>query len=204
MTLTKLKLLTMLIAFALNASGCQRALVYGDRTGFNLAVRTDPAKADVLGVNAGLQRQVVGFVPPQARNSEGRANSEAVNMISRTDIRRTRAQDGNAFNDNIRIHSAFISGAASTEAKENPGLVSAVTAPPKFVQTDNVTDRAINTKLMNYTNRGNDEVGIYLDMAKALGLRISDRSAPSASAIETIFDPRNAVGNRKIASDLNL
>lgn len=204
MTPTKSKMLTTLVASIVLTSGCQRALVYGDRTGFNLAVRTDPAKADILEVNTGLQREVVGFVPPQAHTADGNADGEAVNMISRTDIRRTRASDGNPFNDNIKIHSAFISGAATVEAPENSKLIRTVIDAPKFVQTADAADRAVNTKLLNFTSQGTEQALRYLGEAKTQGLTISVRSEPIASAFETIVDPRNSVGNRRILSDLNL
>lgn len=183
-------------------TGCDRALVFGDRTGFNLAIRSDTVKGEPLEVNVGLRRQVVGFVPPQGRK-DGRADGEAVNMFARTDIRRTE-KTTSPLDDKILIRSKFASGAAALAAENNPKAAAAIEKAPKFVQTSDPSDQAVNTKLLNYISQGQPQAEKYLDKAKAEGLSVSKRPDAISSAIETVIDPKNTAGNRKILPTLNI
>jgi hypothetical protein len=67
-------------------AGCtwiqDRSLVYGERSGVNIALRSDPAKALPVEVNAGIQRRVTTLVPTISRNQNKRPNDEAVSLVS--------------------------------------------------------------------------------------------------------------------------
>ncbi len=92
-----------------------RALVYGERSGVNIALRSDPAKALPVEVNAGVQRRVTTLVPPKERNSNGRPTDEAVSLVSTFDLTYNNADAQNGlFGGTTRIASIFTSGTAAT------------------------------------------------------------------------------------------
>ncbi|NOD77378.1 MULTISPECIES: hypothetical protein [unclassified Ruegeria] len=103
----------------LSLSNCtdiqDRALVYGERSGVNIALRSDPAKALPVEVNAGVQRRVTTLVPPKARNNNGRPTDEAVSLVSTFDLTYNNADAENGlFGGTTRIASIFSSGTAAT------------------------------------------------------------------------------------------
>ncbi|WP_299894163.1 hypothetical protein [uncultured Ruegeria sp.] len=92
-----------------------RALVYGERSGVNIALRSDPAKALPVEVNAGVQRRVTTLVPPKSRNNNRRPTDEAVSLVSTFDLtyNNADAQKG-LFGGTTRIASIFTTGTAAT------------------------------------------------------------------------------------------
>lgn len=92
-----------------------RALVYGERSGVNIALRSDPAKALPVEVNAGVQRRVTTLVPPKSRNDKRRPTDEAVSLVSTFDLtyNNADAQKG-LFGGTTRIASIFTTGTAAT------------------------------------------------------------------------------------------
>ncbi len=183
--------------------GCDHALVYGDRMGLNLAIRSDPAKATPLEVNTGLQRQVVGFVPAKGQTADGEADGEAVNMVSRFDIKRTPGENG-VFNDTVEIRSSFASGAAAIAAENKPEAVAAITAAPNFIQTNDPVARDVNTKLATYVGQGPVQAQDYLQRARAEGVQIPPGGDANTQALNSIFNPANAAVNLKISKQLKL
>ncbi len=92
-----------------------RALVYGERSGVNIALRSDPAKALPLEVNAGVQRRVTTLVPPKERNDNRRPTDEAVSLVSTFDLTYNNANiEEGLFGGTTRIASIFTSGSAAT------------------------------------------------------------------------------------------
>ena len=100
-------------------SGCERALVFADRTGVNLAVRSDMAEGSPLEVNAGLKRRVVGFVPAKGESEDGRPSGEAVNMVSRFDLKRTKGIRGAVFGQGSDPHQFRIRKARRSKRRQN-------------------------------------------------------------------------------------
>lgn len=185
------------------ASGCDRALVYGDRTGLNLAIRSDPAKASPLEVNTGFQRQVVGFVPAKGKAPNGDPEGEAVNMVSRFDVKRTPGENG-VFNDTVEIRSSFASGAAAIAAEDKPEAVAAITAQPRFVQSSVPSDRDVNSRLIAYVGRGPAQAQDYLNRVRAEGVAATTGADANSQALNAIFDPANRAVNLKVSKQLNL
>lgn len=93
-----------------------RSLVYGERSGVNIALRSDPAKALPVEVNAGVQRRVTTLVPPISRNQNKRPNDEAVSLVSTFDLTYDNADASKGlFGGRTRIASIFTTGSAATE-----------------------------------------------------------------------------------------
>ncbi|MBY6005025.1 hypothetical protein KUV62_13975 [Salipiger bermudensis] len=186
----------------LGISACTEALVYGERTGVNLAIRSDPAEAAPLEVNAGLQRRVVAHVPPSQRDANGRPTGEGVNMFSRFDLQREAGQ--NAFGGNVRIGTSFASGRAATAIAGKPKVVAAVTHAPVFTAVTVPAEVDVSAKLLDYTAANPTNLETYLNLALQHGLSIALGDTSMTRAIGTIVAPENAGGNKRIAEFLKL
>jgi len=171
--------LTLLAASLGLLAACDRGLVYGERTGVNLAVRADPANSAPLEVNAGLQRRVVSSVPPQGQPGGPTAAGEAVNMVSRFDLERAPGQAG-PFSAKVRIGTSFASGAAATAIAGKPEVVRAITKAPDVTLSSAPDEREIVAKLFEFTGRSVANVERYLEVATARGLSIPRRNAHCA------------------------
>lgn len=194
--------LTFLLALPI-VSGCERALVYGDRSGFNLAIRSDPAESAPLEVNAGLQRRVIGFVPASESDQNAPAKGEAVNMFSRFDLKQHR-DSNTVFGGKLTIGTAFASGQAALYVAEKPEVVAAITGSPEFTLTDVPEDRGVANKLYTFASSSADNARKYLELAAARGLIVSPGLTLNAQAVGTITNPKNSEGNKLIANELNL
>lgn len=183
-------------------AACDKALVYGDRTGFNLAIRTDAAEGHPLEVNAGLQRRVVGYVPPRKRDGSGAPVGEAVNMVSKFDLQRTAGATG-GLDDTITIRAAFASGQAAIKAAKEPAAVARIAKGPEITLSADPGDKAVRNKLWRFIVP-EQNLATYLALARQQGLTVADAGTPRDSAMITIGNPANAAGNRRIAAALNL
>ncbi len=196
-----------LLAASLSLIACSNdGLVYGERSGFNLAIRTDTAESAPLEVNAGLQRRVVSFVPPSERDEEGKAKGEGVTMISRFDLRRTPGQAG-PFSDTVRVRTSFLSGQAATRADvATPKVVAEVVKPPSFSLASDDPTSSAQQLLIQYVGADPNSPNIqtYLALADQRGLTIPALPSPSQRALGAITAPSNAAANRQIAIDLGL
>lgn len=127
-------------------SGCadqDRALVYGERSGVNLALRSDPAKALPVEVNAGVQRRVTTLVPATSRDpNTRRPTGEAVSLISSFDLDYTPpAEQSSLFGGRTKIATVFSTGDAATKLGETinqsggsaQGITKVVEANREFV-----------------------------------------------------------------------
>src|SRR4051794_29472119 len=79
------------VAILLLLGGCTDALIYGERTSFNLAISINDDPAIPMSVNAGLHRTVVTYAPPLGGNVQRRdgtviAAGESVAAISKFDL----------------------------------------------------------------------------------------------------------------------
>lgn len=200
----KVKLIktALFLAIATVAFACDRAIVYGDRTGFNLAIRTDVAEGQPVEVNAGLQRRVGGFVPPRKRDENGNAVGEAANLMSRFELTR-KAGEGLGLADTIWINSAFVSGDAAVKASQNADSVASIFSAPGIRVSDAPEDVDAIGKLLNFTAVSEENRQAYLILARARGLKVAPDTDPFA-AQDAILDPANASGNRAIVTALKL
>lgn len=207
----------LVVVIAVAVSGCAQNttqnLVFGERTGLNIGISVDPAKASPLELNTGFRRQVVGIVPASKVDAQGRADGEAANMISHFELEQREANDGNSFDTEIAMRGAFISGQAALElVKDNDStklnnIINKVAASRVSVVTgsDKPIEINIEDALVAHIN-SNPEANApdYLRRAKDGGLIITSHSLPQISAVQTAKDRRNAAGNKKIFDDLNL
>jgi len=69
------------LALLFLVAGCGRTLLFGEREGFNFAIRADSASQPPLEVNFGLDR-TVGTIIPAAAQVDGRPVGEGVNMFA--------------------------------------------------------------------------------------------------------------------------
>ena len=184
-------------------SACDRALVYGERSGLNIAVRADPAEGYPLEVNTGLQRRVVAFVPPGGHDASGAPKGEAVNMLSQFDVRRTKT-DAGPFSSIVTIRSAFASGKAAIAASTNPNAVAAIAGGPSFRLSSDEGLRAVQAKLIQYISQGEAQIDRYLQLAREGNLTISQGGTQATRALGTINASQNTNGNKAIAELLNL
>lgn len=180
-------------------SACTDALVYGDRTGFNLAVRTDATDGHPLEVNAGLQRRIAGFVPAK-QIQDGVATGEAANMMSSQNVARE-AGEGLGLGDTITINNTFVSGPAAVEASGNKESVKAIFNAPGLRVSDKREDVDAMNALLRYTAASEANRADYLQKARVLGLKVGSGDSQTV-AKQAILDPANAAGNRAIAQTL--
>lgn len=139
--------LSCAIASVFALVGCadqDRALVYGERSGVNIALRSDPAKALPLEVNAGVQRRVTTLVPATSRDpNTRRPTGEAVSLVSSFDLNYTPpAEQSSLFGGRTKIATIFTTGDAASKLGETinqsggsaAGLTEAVEANRVFVE----------------------------------------------------------------------
>ena len=127
--LGRLRVLGLLAGFCImGLAACGDTLVYGERTGYNLAIEVNQDPETPVNVNLGLRRTVVSVVPPVATESgqggQSRPKGEAVSMISGfflSDI-----DSENPLQLDLRIRSQFASGNAAVLVSGNPDVVRAI------------------------------------------------------------------------------
>ncbi|HBT02530.1 MAG TPA: hypothetical protein DEB47_22385 [Citreicella sp.] len=189
------------LLFGLGA--CSDGLVYGERSGFNLAIRSDPAASAPIEVNSGLQRRVVVSIPPSGQDAAGRPAGEGVNMFSRFDVRRVAGDGDTDLGGKVRISTSFVSGSAAKAIAAKPEIVGEVIKAPVFTAVTAPAEVEVARRLLDYTaGPGNAER--YLELARAEGLAISPGAEAVTRAVGTVLSPANAAGNRVIAERLNL
>ncbi|MEP5730836.1 MAG: hypothetical protein ABJL67_15870 [Sulfitobacter sp.] len=143
---------------------CTDTLVYGERTGLNIAIRTDAAEGHPLEVNTGLQRRIVGYVPP--RNEAG---GEAVNMISAFNLTREDGEDKNPLNNKVTIETAFASGAAATVVGNDTKSVKAIFNRPGVTASPNIADQQLSPKIITWVGQDEKRARRYLDFLNNSG-----------------------------------
>lgn len=199
------------LACSIALAGCDRALVYGDRSGFNLAIRQDVTEGSPLEVNAGLQRRVISYVPPRGLDANGNPTGEAANMLARYDYKRTPGTlEKGPFSGKFRLSTSFASGTAAKIAANDSKAAAKITQRPayldepdgSFSKVPQENDRQ--TALLKYISQSEGHVRAYLALAQAEGLPASGQQTERTRAQETIFRPENAAGNKRIAAKLNL
>ncbi|CAN0202549.1 unnamed protein product, partial [Chrysoparadoxa australica] len=151
----------------------------------------------------GLQRRVVGSIPPTSRDADGRPTGDAVNMVSRFGVERTPGGTGE-FGATVRISTSFASGGAARAIAGKPEVVRAVTNAPVITLSTDVDKRALDTKLFTFTGQSLENTQRYLNLAEEGGLTPRAGETPVARALDMISNPANATVNAKIAELLNL
>ena len=175
----------------ISLGGCGDTLFYGERTGFNLAIRADAANSTPVEVNAGLRRSVVGVVPPlqhkETEDGSKKPEGEAANMVSRFELLYVEGSLMNSlFGGELVIQSRFASGEAAKNVAEEPGKVGAVIAPSLVRSGDWASEATINT------------VDELIDKASAL----DDRNVIALATNPPVVEPEvDDWVNRKVDAD---
>lgn len=100
----------VLASIALVLAGCGDTLIYGERTGFNMAVSVDATRSLPIEVNIGMRRSVVAAVPPLegTNQADGKPQGDAVNMLSFFDL--GYKEEATGLGGDLTIGTQFISG----------------------------------------------------------------------------------------------
>jgi hypothetical protein len=185
-------------------TGCERTLVFGERTGANLGIKVDAAKSRPIEVNAGVKRDVIGIIPGTRQSAP---KGEAVNLFSRFGLLYEEGEAGRLFDGKWTVRTAFASGAAAVAiagGEQAPAAVAAIVRPIEFTLTDDPIEREAIAALFDYTGQSVANAETYLVLAEARGLAISAGSDPNSQAVGTIANPDNGAGNVSIAQFLEL
>lgn len=183
-------------------AGCSETLTYGERSGFNLSIRSDAAENVPIEVNGGFQRRVVGLIPASGRTQDGRPMGESVNMFSNFDLA-YEENDTSLFGGKLTIGTSFASGKAATELAGNVSVVEQIVKPTNFPISDVPRTREALTKLGDYIVEA-DNRDFYMQIAATRGLRVYSDNDEFTNAINTLDDPSNGSMNVEIAEFLNL
>ena len=178
-------------------AGCTDALVYGERSGLNLALRTEAIEGQPIEANVGLQRRVVGYVPP--RNSEG---GRAVDMIAAFNAKRE-ANTPSIFDDRNTIETAFVSGAAAQVAGNSPDSVAAIFDRPGIQVSSNPSDNTASEKILTWATTDVRALE-YIAFLQAGGAKPADAQNTIITAQQAALDPKNAALNQKFVKQKNL
>ena len=182
---------------AMSLGACNDTLAYGERTGFNLSVRTDAPQGQPLEVNAGLQRRVVGHVPPSSEAGE------AVNMVSAFNLER----EGDAATplaNTLTIETSFASGAAAIKASENTGSVAEIFNLPGVDASPEPADVSATNKILDWLNEDQSRADEYVAFVKANGVQVADGAPAFPTAINMAVDANNAAVNLRFVSEKKL
>jgi hypothetical protein len=112
-------------------AACGDALVYSERTSFDLAsIRLNDDAAQPLGVSLGFNRQVVTVAPPLGgttlENGKPVASGQAVSQFSTFRVEAVPAFVGEPQPTLLAVRSRFASGEAALEIAQAPKVVAAV------------------------------------------------------------------------------
>lgn len=123
---------------ALTLGGCGKTLVFGERSGVNIALRFDTDRPPPVEVNIGLERRVGTIVPPTRYSRNNEPSGDAVSMFSGFQVESfddpisikpasaPKTASG-PFNVDVLIGTQFASGAAAVEiAKGAPEVVASI------------------------------------------------------------------------------
>lgn len=120
------RVVTLLMGFVGCAlvGGCGKTLVFAERDGVNLAIRTGTATTP-LEVNFGLNRTIATIVPP-AGEKDGKPDGDAVSMFAGFQVDNTLDPKKDPLNADLRIDTQFASGSAAREVAGDPSLVAQI------------------------------------------------------------------------------
>jgi hypothetical protein len=159
-------------------AGCNRTLVFGEETGFNMGIFVKPNESTPLQVNFGLDRKVASIVPPKTEPGPQGANGEAVNMFAGFRAAYDTVQKDNVvqpFAGSLRIRTQFASGAAAKAIAADPNTVARVVDVSNSISMPGSLMRDEATK-----NRADVEQRIKL-LAGAQQVRLANNMIPKLS-----------------------
>lgn len=172
--------------------GCGKTLVFGERSGVNIALRVNADRPPPVEVNIGLERQVGAIVPPTRVSRNNDPSGDAVSMFSGfqvesfddpISIKPATAPKTAAgpFNVDVLIGTQFASGAAAVEiAKGDPDVVK------QIVTVGDIPKLAgFSTDLFGAVSKARDGIrALGLEgrrcLAKDLNMKLPARNDPQA------------------------
>lgn len=118
----------IIMAAALN--GCSDALVFGEKSGFNLAINVNDDPSTPIHVNAGFERKVGTVVPPLEVTKDDKGHSaasgEAVSLFSGFQLKYDEPGIPTPFSGKLTIRTQFASGLAAQDISNNQAMVAKV------------------------------------------------------------------------------
>jgi len=194
----------VLMVTATGLAACQPALIYGERTSFNLAaVQVNDNVSEPVRINFGLLRSVATAAPPRGgmagerpvdpksdKNTDRTANGEAVSVLSNFHLEDSGAGSSLPLvSDELTIRTRFASGEAAISVADKPGAVRAIlgvgTVGPVSPEV-----RARQKKLVDCVRKIVDPKQLEV-IAKELGVESTDN--PQADN----FEIRNRIGEKR-------
>ena len=197
----------VLMVTATGLAACQPALIYGERTSFNLAaVQVNDNVSEPVRINFGLLRSVATAAPPRGgmagerpttpvdpksdKKTDGTANGEAVSVLSNFHLEDSGAGSSLPLvSDELTIRTRFASGEAAISVADKPGAVRAIlgvgTVGPVSPEI-----RARQKKLVDCVRKIVDPKQLEV-IAKELGVESTDN--PQADN----FEIRNRIGEKR-------
>ncbi|MEK7994422.1 MAG: hypothetical protein AAB403_11520 [Planctomycetota bacterium] len=112
------------VGVAASVSGCGQTLVFAERDGVNLAIRTGTSTTP-LEVNFGLNRTIATIVPPAGEKS-GKPSGDAVSMFAGFQVDNTLDPEKAPLKADLQIDTQFASGKAATAVAGDPQLVAQI------------------------------------------------------------------------------
>jgi len=207
--------LLSLALLTLALGGCGKTLVFGERSGVNIALRFDTDRPPPVEVNIGLERRVGTIVPPTryARNNE--PSGDAVSMFSGFQVESfdepisiptasVPTSAAGPFNVDVLIGTQFASGAAAVEiAKGDPGVVAAIVKVGSAQSLIPVSVRVASLFDQASVGIGNLTLNGRRCLARALGIPLPANS-DTASDNTVNLELRKNLSTRKNEPDLQV
>lgn len=105
-------------------TGCGKTLVFAERDGVNLAIRSNASSTPPLEVNFGLNRTIATIVPPTGE-SNGKPDGDAVSMFAGFQVDNTIVPT-KPLDADLKISTQFASGKAATTVATQPKVVAQI------------------------------------------------------------------------------
>ncbi|WP_299212029.1 hypothetical protein [uncultured Tateyamaria sp.] len=169
-------------------SACSDTLVYGERSGVNIAIRSDGAEGQPLEINTGLERHVMGYVPPRDP-----AGGEAVSMIASFDLKRKAGST--RFEDKVGIKTVFVSGAAANSLGGNNAGVKAILDRPGVTASSAPSDQSNTGKILRWVSSDKAKAAEYLAFIDRYGGTRGSRANVFANTQLAASNGQNAALN---------
>jgi hypothetical protein len=200
--------------------GCQSALIYGERTSFNLAaVRLNDDIAEPVKINIGLSRSVGTMAPPRGGNvqstptTDGGAKTkdakvdsgEAVSVFSSFDLQYVTGSGTTPtlplVDGDLSIVTRFASGQAAINISDHAPTVNAIVRPRTL--PDESPDARVRKDRLLACVRGIDDRGKIDAIAKAVDATINkDSVVGTRASIVTRIRRANATQLGQVESSL--
>lgn len=123
--------LALLLPASLSLAGCDRHMVFAERTGVNVLVSMGQDVDRPLHVNMGVERRILAFSPPTegftyTQNGRKHAKGDAASLLSGFEMQYKKGSD--PFDGEVSVSTQFASGMAAREAAKSSALGTGIMA----------------------------------------------------------------------------